>query len=99
MPMRTPDRFPGATEQTAVILTDEGQATTVVGELRNNGGELFGRDSAGEFPLRQAAQAATAAGQLLGSIDGSTFVAITPVTGSHGWLANDRGELLIMEAV
>lgn len=49
---RTPDRNPGVADEEGIVLSDEGVDPVSVGEIRNNGGALKARDSAGVFDLR-----------------------------------------------
>jgi len=80
-----------------LFMDDVGVDPTTVGEIVNNGGTLKARDSLGVFGLRGSGGTipATQVGQVLFSVDGSTFTAELPVTADGGWLVSDQGVLIV----
>lgn len=52
----------------------------------------------GTFDAVESVPAPTGPGQVLYSIDGTTSAFRTPLTSSDGWLVNDEGVLLVVEA-
>lgn len=100
MGFRTPDQFPGVTNQEGLILLDESVQPLTVGEFRLDGTDLFARDGVGVFNLRQgggALPAPTGPGQQLMTDTTNTVRWLTPITSGFGWLANRHGELLVKE--
>ena len=63
------------------------------GQCRNTGTDLKFRIGGVVKSLTRAA--ATQVGQVLFSVDGSTFVAELPITGPQGWLVNNDGILIV----
>ena len=100
---QTPDRFPGEREDEGVLLEPSAVVPTVNGELRYvtgvgfrfyEEGVLKGLGAGGDMPI------ATYPGQVILSVDGTSFSAQLPLTapdwGSSGWLVNDSGLMLVV---
>lgn len=95
---------PNATQVGQVLYSVNGSTFTpqlpvtssmgvIEGWLVNNDGILIVNDSG--LPTSSTLPSASQIGQILFSIDGSSFTAQLPVTSQEGWLANDDGILLI----
>lgn len=94
----TPDRFPGERrEEEGLVLEDQGPGAdpTEVGGARYVDGEFRMRDAIGVFNPRDGIPPATAVGQVLYSLDGTTFTVETPIVSCDGWLASDDGILIV----
>jgi hypothetical protein len=94
---RTPDRYPGIREEEAILLRDEPSEPTDPYSLARVNGKIKMVDDLGEYDPRGggALPAANDVGDVLLSVDGSTFTVRHPLTGSAGWLVNDDGTLLV----
>lgn len=97
---KTPDRFPGEREDEGLLLTDEGVSPTQEGETRYRAGSFQMRDSAGIFNPRDGGgggYVANRLGQLLFSLDASTFVPANPVVDDIGDIVTDDTYEMVVE--
>ena len=97
---RTPDAAAGPRYEEELRMEAQIEDPTVLGGIRLVGGEIRVRDSEGVYNPRNATSVAgaTGVGQILFSLDGSTFVAQTPLASDDGgWITNTEGCLLIAE--
>lgn len=94
---RTPDRFPGAREDEALVLDDTGVDPSALGEIRRNGSDIKAFDGTGVFNLRQTGTVPSPGGigHVLLSLDGVNFTSECPLIGD-GWLVNENGFLLVV---
>lgn len=95
--MPTPDRTPGNEFVQKLIFEDEGQTADAAAEMTylHGSGRFSLRDAAGEYDPRPIIAAAMQPGDVLFSLDGSTFTAQKPIVGTDCWLADDDGELIV----
>lgn len=97
--VRTADRFPGEREDEGMVLSDEGVGTTQVGEIRYNAGAFQMQDALGAFNPRNSGSSYTATrrGQILFSLDASTFVPANPVVDDVGDIVTDDTYEMVVE--
>lgn len=82
-----------------VFFEDVAGDPTEEGQLRRTGNDLKVRINGEVKSITAGAGSLPAAGQLgqvLYSIDGSTFSVQLPLTSRHGWLVNDDGEHIVV---
>jgi hypothetical protein len=88
---RTPDRFPGESDEEGILLEDAGVDPAVVGEIRRNGSDFKAKDGSGVFNLRSGSGLSEAAHKALlqlihfideGPAEGFTTGATKTVTGT-----------------
>jgi hypothetical protein len=91
---RTPDSFPGVRIEEGLIISDDGYGLPQAdGGIRFSDGYFYAKDAYGTFNIRHIA---SSVGQVLYSVDGTTFESKTPLTSRHGWLVNRDGILLVV---
>lgn len=85
------------TIKTEATIVKPSVAASQEGEIRYANGSWSLYDSAGAFDPRAggALPSASSIGQVLLSIDGSSFTTQTPLVGD-GWLANSDGRMLVV---
>jgi len=95
----TPDAFPGTRLEEEIELTGQNTDPTNIGGLtyRSDTGNFVLKDSLGSFNPRGGGglPPATEQGQILYSIDGTSFEPYKPVASSGGWLFNNFGLLIV----
>ena len=92
---KTRNTFPGPREEEEYQYFVTGSTVGMItGSARYVSGDFQMRDQVGIFNPRDGIPAATGLGQVLFSIDGTSFTVQQPVCGP-GWLASDNGILIV----
>ena len=93
---RTPDRFPGPLVEEEVQLEEQTEDPANPGYIRYVNGSFRFYDSSGIYDPRSGTASATAMGQILVSLDGSTFEVASPlVSDLGGMLTNGDGHMVV----